>query len=213
MSLETQIAGAVIEARKVFDLVTGQFSKWDEQVKAQMKNLEDWKKGVIDTVAKGHRQVITVGGDKDIYYPVFWTMSSSNEAFQLVSITRGYSATGPAEHGSHKMYLNIEFKTHNGDWGGSGGDNLILLHHRNNYRKGCAGISTTAHGMKNIVWLRGGGYQYIITTSGSSKPSIEVGYEESNITYNYSDSKQITKAGLVLEADNNYATFNYPKGA
>jgi len=43
MSLETQIAGAVTEARKVFDLVAGQFGKWDGQVKAQIEKLEEFK--------------------------------------------------------------------------------------------------------------------------------------------------------------------------
>lgn len=43
MSLETKVSEAITEAKKVFDLVKNQFSKWDGQVKAKINNLENWK--------------------------------------------------------------------------------------------------------------------------------------------------------------------------
>lgn len=43
MNLATQVAELGNKINGIFDLVKGQFNKWDGQVKAQIKKLEDWK--------------------------------------------------------------------------------------------------------------------------------------------------------------------------
>ena len=52
MSLEEQIAGSIAEGKKVYDLVVGKFSEWDNSVKNQIKSLEDWRGGFENKMYK-----------------------------------------------------------------------------------------------------------------------------------------------------------------
>ena len=96
MSLETQLAGAVAEARKVFDLVTGQFGKWDGQVKAQINLLEQHKaiKNTSLTGGSNWNRFLKINHRSTYKVSVFTTGGSFSPGVAVFYISTGYTMTG-----------------------------------------------------------------------------------------------------------------------
>jgi hypothetical protein len=62
----TQLEKAIAKSQEVFDLVKGQFGKWDNQVKGQIKKLEDWRNA--QTISFSANQFYW-GGTPNVTFP------------------------------------------------------------------------------------------------------------------------------------------------
>jgi hypothetical protein len=207
MSLETQISGAVTEARKVFDLVTGQFSKWDERVKAQIKNLEDWKKSANNTYAGKNYENIFIGtkslnitkdengnyknsadgakfeAEKDTFYPVVFRDVSWYQTKTILNVNRSSVHQDNNIYGNWYGSLHLEVHYHNSYWG-HGSDFCKFKHFRQSHtpNKGFIAKYNYHYIAGVIIWLRG---QCTYQISANGFPYVPtVGMEKIEKIYN-----------------------------
>jgi len=132
-----------------------------------------------------------VDGDKDTYYPVRIYLSSEKSIPTTVSIHKNLGSKTPAystgNHPSGTSSMWIVYEGRHRNWDGNGGYIKTLYYHMR-YAQLCAEVkqSTGACG-DIIIWLRGGGCEYkITTTSKVSAPTIY--YTETNVgTTDYPD--------------------------
>ena len=99
----------------------------------------------------------TVYGDTDKYYPVILTPPYSSKMTHM-QIYRGYSETGPNDWNTstHKGGVTIDFAFRFGGWGGY--PNMYeVSSYGEIYSRIFGGMAWTAHTMKMVVYLRGGG--------------------------------------------------------
>jgi hypothetical protein len=142
----------------------------------------------------GKQYDFTINGDADTFYPVVIN-GASNARMTRLTIFRGYSETAPStwNTASHKGGLTLDMDVRFGGWGGY--PNMINVHDFGEiYSRICGGAAWTAHTMKFVVWLRGGGASYHID-SPNINLSIEVNdstsaenYKTTNTWYSYEHS-------------------------
>lgn len=135
---------------------------------------------------KNNYKSITVAGNADTYYPVLIDSGhGSLFGWELVSISRGYAATAPDtwNTATHKGGLTLTLRwTGDSAWGGN--DKTIVVEEFNeSYTTMVGGLELSVNGL--IVWLRGGGAVYYLTTPYGQAATATV-----NLTdYTASDKK------------------------
>lgn len=141
--------------------------------------------------AVGLTYTITVDGDKDTYYPVRIYLSSDKSIPTTVSIHKNLGSKTPAyssgNHSNGTSSMWIIYEGRNSCWDGNGGYLKTLYYHMQ-YAQLCAEVKQGTGACGDIIiWLRGGGCEYkITTTSKVSAPTIY--YTETNVgTTNYPD--------------------------
>ena len=122
--------------------------------------------GASDTKLLRNNYVsFTVGGDADTYYPVLIDSGhGSLFGWEIVSISRYYSATAPDtwNNATHKGALTLTLRW-SGDTSWGGNDKTIVVEEFNEqYSTMVGGLELSVNGL--IVWLRGGGAIYNLTT-------------------------------------------------
>lgn len=139
-------------------------------------SVEDW----IDTV--GNTKLITVNGDSDTYYPVVIPPTLSKKSLNYVSVWKNLGSTTASYSGNHSNGTSS-------CW--------YLFEGRSNQQDGNCGYWATIIARKDyadlmchaqppggitgalVVWLRGGGTNYYISTTYPCTPSIY--YSRTNI--------------------------------
>jgi hypothetical protein len=99
----------------------------------------------------------TVYGDSDKYYPVIITGLNSNRMTKF-QVYRQYSEHGPNDwnNSTHKGGLTLDLSFRVGGWGGF--PNMYQVDaYGEIYARIFGGLQWTAHTMKMVIWLRGGG--------------------------------------------------------
>ena len=166
----------------------------------------------------GEKQTITVNGDTDKYYPVVITGGSEiNSEFEIY---RGYNEQGPDDwnSASHKGGLTFRYRiTGSSGWGGYP-TRIHVYEAGEIYSTVLGGIAYTAHTMKHVVWLRGGGTtgaRYHIfspsdfsleifddTSSGYTSGSGWKSYDHSNNSYDtFVDYRTLTQRNAAMEGE------------
>ena len=133
----------------------------------------------------GKQYDFTVNGDDDIFYPVVISGSNSPRMTRI-TVFRGYSETAPStwNNASHKGGLTLTYDIRVGGWGGY--PQMLNVHDFGEiYSRICGGVYWTAHTMKHVVWLRGGGASYHIDCPNGNL-TIEV--NDSTSASNYKNS-------------------------
>jgi len=139
-----------------------------------------------DHYGVGYKYDISVGGDADTYYPVtidgVWAYAST------VSIHRGYSETAPStwNTSTHKGGLTFQYQIIGANGWGGYPLSIKVLQAAEVYSQILGGLAFTAHGMKHVVWLRGGTATYHVYSH--SALSIEVNDSTSASNYVASSS-------------------------
>ena len=130
----------------------------------------------------GHTYSITVTGDANTYYPVVIDTPLEKEAINYVSIWKNLGSqtatyTGNHDSGTSSMWLIYEVR--NWLWDGNGGY-LKCWYYSMPYANLCATTSAAGSGSgKLVVYLRGGGTSYNISTT--YKSSVSVYYQQTNL--------------------------------
>lgn len=152
-------------------------------------NFNDLKFNCINT------RTITVEGDKDTFYPVGILVSSDKKWSQYISIhkdlgTRTPEITGNHSNGSSSMWAMYD--TRNVGWDGNGGF-FRTMYVSQPYAPLLARVEPNINGSNHmVVWLRGGGCVYNISSSYNLDDNIEsisrtgilIKYEEFNFGFN-----------------------------
>ena len=145
----------------------------------------------------GKQYDFTVNGDADKYYPIVIS-GTSNARMTRITVFRGYSETAPTtwNNSTHKGGLTLTYDIRVGGWGGY--PNLLnVVDFGEIYSRICGGVYWTAHTMKHVVWLRGGGASYHLDcpTSGltievndSTSASNYVSSANNGTWYSYDNS-------------------------
>uniref|UniRef100_UPI004047462B hypothetical protein n=1 Tax=Shewanella sp. TaxID=50422 RepID=UPI004047462B len=123
---------------------------------------------------------ITVNGDADKYYPVYVKYGNQNVTRRLL-IQRSYQETAPtswANSSTHKGGLLLDIS---GNWGGWGGQALDwrINDIKQIYSTMYGGASVTGHNMMFVVFLRGGGGLYHV--SSDQALDIQIGLSTSDV--------------------------------
>ena len=185
-------------------------------------NFNDLKFNCINT------RTITVEGDKDTFYPVGILVSDDKKWSQYISIhkdlgTRTPEITGNHSNGSSSMWAMYE--TRNTGWDGNGGF-IRTMYVSQPYASLIARVEPNIYGSKHmVIWLRGGGCVYNISSScslyrdteGLRWTGILIKYEEFNFGFN---ETYPVKYGPIALADidqynkgiytnSNYAAYSY----
>ena len=153
----------------------------------------------------GRQYDFTINGDADTFYPVV-IMGANNARMTRLTVFRGYSETAPStwNTASHKGGLTLDMDIRVGGWGGY--PNMINVHDFGEiYSRICGGAYYTAHTMKFVVWLRGGGASYHID-SPNKNLDIEVNdstsadnYVTTNTWYSYESSNAAYQVTVVAK--------------
>jgi len=132
-------------------------------------------------------KTITINGDANKYYPVYFMGGDQNKTRRLL-IHRSFSAHAPSSWGTptHKGGLTLDIR---GNWGGWGGARYDWKIHelRQIYSKMYSGGGIGVHGMGFYVFLRGGGATYHVA-SEQSVDNLKISYSTSDIIYPHSNS-------------------------
>ena len=130
----------------------------------------------------GRQYDFTINGNADVFYPVV-IMGASNPRMTRITVFRSYSETAPStwNTASHKGGLTLDMDIRVGGWGGF--PNMMNVHDFGEiYSRICGGAYYTAHTMKFVVWLRGGGASYHID---SPNPNLSIEVNDSTSASNY----------------------------
>lgn len=128
-------------------------------------------------------QTIRVEGDSQTYYPVRITLGhNGNFGFTHLHISRAYSADAPddwhtgSNNVTHPGGLTLSIRwTGDSTWGGN--DKSIIVDEFNEtYSNMVAGIQNSTNGL--MVWLRGGGANYKLSTEYGLATTFEVHYTD-----------------------------------
>ncbi|HHG3401374.1 TPA: DUF1983 domain-containing protein [Vibrio parahaemolyticus] len=142
-----------------FDEAVSLVNSKDSATAAKISNLESVTNNV-KTSGFANKQTITVGGDSDKYYPVYFKGGNQNLARRIV-VSRNYSEYGPNDWHTktHKGALLLDLTANFGGWGGqtySWNINKI----QQQYTTLFAGANNAVYQMYFCIWLRGGGAVY-----------------------------------------------------
>ena len=175
-------------------------------------------------------QAFLVYGDTDKYYPVVITGGPGHSSD--FKIWRGYNEHGPNDWNTstHKGGLTFRYRiSGSAGWGGYP-TRIKVLEAEEIYSTLLGGINYTAHTMKHVVWLRGGGTNgaryhisspsifslaiYTDTSSGYTSGSGWLSYGHSNTSYNtYVDYRTLTQRNAAMEGEiYNTMSVNYGDG-
>lgn len=166
----------------------------------------------------GEKQTITVNGDTDKYYPV--VISGGSEINSEFEIYRGYNEQGPDDWNSatHKGGLTFRYRiTGSAGWGGYP-TRIHVYEAGEIYSTVLGGLAYTAHTMKHVVWLRGGGttgaryhifsptdFSVVIyddTSSGYTSGSGWLSYDHSNASYDtYVNYRTLAQRNAAMEGE------------
>lgn len=130
----------------------------------------------------GHTYSITVTGDANTYYPVVIDTPLEKEAINYVSIWKNLGSqtatyTGNHDSGTSSMWLIYEVRKW---WQDGNGGYLKCWYYSMPYANLCATTSAAGSGSgKLVVYLRGGGTSYNISTT--YKSSVSVYYQQTNL--------------------------------
>lgn len=114
------------------------------------------------SLRKNNYQRITVGGDKNTYYPVQINIGHIAFGFARLDISRGYQWTAPDtwNTSTHRGGLTFSLRlTGDSAWGGNC-KTVIVEEFHETYSSMVAGMYLSTNGL--LVWLRGGGALYQI---------------------------------------------------
>lgn len=130
----------------------------------------------------GHTYSITVTGDANTYYPVVIDTPLEKEAINYVSIWKNLgsqTATYTGNHNSGTSSMWLIYEVRKWLWDGNGGY-LKCWYYSMPYANLCATTSAVGSGSgKLVVYLRGGGTSYNISTT--YKSSVSVYYQQTNL--------------------------------
>ena len=161
--------------------------------------------GSVDTWLSvvGLTKTITVTGDKNTYYPVEITVSSSKRIPTIISIHKDLGSTTPDISGNHSngtSSLWLIYEMRKTSWDGNGGF-VRTVYKSQPYATLVANAkNNTSNGGNLIVWLRGGtcSYQVTCTNTFTATPyytttnvSHQTGY-----TDNVSPTTSISNGGI-----------------
>ena len=110
----------------------------------------------------------TINGASDTYYPVIIS-GASNPRMTRITVYRSYTETAPNDwnNSTHKGGLTLDYTFRFGGWGGY--PNMFKVENYGEiYSRIFGGMDYTAHTIKHVIWLRGGGANYHIDTPLSS---------------------------------------------
>ncbi|AZF89409.1 hypothetical protein CPD4_20 [Clostridium phage CPD4] len=196
---------------------------------------EDNKPTLDDLGASGkglcldNRQPFEVGGEANKYYPVVIKAGElkSTGVYGLIklSISRGYASKAPDSWNTstHKGGLTLTILT-SGDcyWGGND-PNLEVLRFDQKYSTMVAGMRLSTRGI--VVWLRGGGAQYYLTSDygAASTATVELeGFtdsaeqvfgirtDDSQVNSEIVSKYKLRTSGLYDEGERVYSPHNKP---
>ncbi|QPB08539.1 hypothetical protein [Vibrio phage Va2] len=133
-------------------------------------------------------QYIEVGGDADTYYPVVFSTTGVDFAWDELFITRYYSWTAPDTwyNSTHKGGLTFGVKwTGDGSWGGNMKE-LQVTAFSESYSQMVCGLNLSTSGL--VVWLRGGGAKYSVRGATGKWMNVSIKYDGftdgRDVTYN-----------------------------
>ena len=166
----------------------------------------------------GDYEAFLVYGDTDKYYPVVITGGAGHSSD--FKIWRGYNEHGPNDWNTstHKGGLTFRYRiSGSAGWGGYP-NKIKVLEAEEIYSTILGGIGYTAHTMKHVVWLRGGGTNgaryhmsstsafslaiFTDTSSGYTSGSGWQSYGHSNTSYNtYVNYRTLTERNNSMEGE------------
>lgn len=178
-------------------------------------NFNDLKFNCINT------RTITVEGDKDTFYPVGILVSDDKKWSQYISIhknlgTRTPEITGNHSNGASSMWAMYE--TRSRTWDGNGGF-IRTMYVSQPYAPLLARVEPNINESSHmIVWLRGGGCVYNISSSHSLDDNTEsiketgilIKYEEFN--FGFSETYPVIYSPISLADINQYNKGIYTTG-
>lgn len=178
-------------------------------------NFNDLKFNCINT------RTITIEGDKDTFYPVGILVSSDKRWSQYISIhknlgTRTPEITGNHENGTSSMWAMYEIRSTT--WDGNGGF-IRTMYVSQWYAPLLARVEPNINGSNHmIVWLRGGGCEYNISSSYTLDDNTEsisitgilIKYEEFN--FGFSETYPVRYSPIALADINQYNKGIYATG-
>ena len=140
-------------------------------------------KHFYNTHGVGDKQSITIYGDSDKFYPV--VITGGSEYTSQFCIHRGYNEQAPNDWNTstHKGGLTFRYNIM-GSSGWGGYPTTINVHEVGEiYAEVLGGIDFTAHTMKHVVWLRGGGTTGARYHIFSSSAFSTVVYDDTSSNY------------------------------
>lgn len=142
------------------------------------KTWSKWKETLNEDsdVAYGYHNKFEVGGDANTFYPVVINLRGGVDQYswKRYCFSRHYAAKAPNTwyNKTHRGGLTLEFQmTNDGIWGGNS-HNVNVNEFSQSYTTVCGGMTLTAGSM--IVWLRGGGAEYMFHSDEGIKGDIVV---------------------------------------
>ncbi|QAX98569.1 hypothetical protein ASfcp2_235 [Aeromonas phage AsFcp_2] len=142
------------------------------------KTWSKWKETLNEDsdVAYGYHNKFEVGGDANTFYPVVINLRGGVDQYswKRYCFSRHYAAKAPDtwNNKTHRGGLTLEFQmTNDGSWGGNS-HNVNVNEFSQSYTTVCGGMTLTTGSM--IVWLRGGGAEYMFHSDEGIKGDIVV---------------------------------------
>lgn len=177
-------------------------------------NFNDLKFNCINT------RTITVEGDKDTFYPVGILVSSDKKWSQYISIHKDLGTRTPEITGNHSNGSSMwaMYDTRSVGWDGNGGF-FRTMYVSQPYAPLLARVEPNINGSNHmVVWLRGGGCVYNISSSYNlddntesiSRTGILIKYEEFNFGFN--ETYPVKYGPIVLADINQYNKGIYTTG-
>lgn len=144
----------------------------------------------------------TVGGTANNYYPVIISPQATF-GFHRYSISRGYNWTAPNtwNTSTHRGGLTLDFEW-SGDTNWGGNDKTVRVIEWNETYSTIVGGLKLAHSGGLIVWLRGGGAEYRLTSERGMYAGIEVAL--SGFTDASGESFPARSSPVTSEINNSY---------
>jgi hypothetical protein len=142
-----------------------------------------------------YSKTFMVNGEANTYYPVVIRTVSYGRV-QNMQIWRHYSSPAPStwHTPTHKGALMIELEMFGSAWGGNG--NMYRI--KNFFQQYSQVISKIERprpaGYQTVLWLRGGGAQYVVEGDFEGVQGLKVYYEASKIYDHSQDKYDITVA-------------------
>ena len=133
----------------------------------------------------GCTNTITVAGDANTYYPVMVSTTTNKKFSNIITVWKDLgskTASYPENHSNGSSSMLYRYDIRNCYWDGNGGY-CTTLDARYIYARLVSETRMLSNGVGNFcIWLRGGGTEYIISTSWNiSSSDITVYYSSTNV--------------------------------